>query len=228
MSETSLDIVKKMQGLIIAEMQKSHDMLTSFIENRKTKMTNITDQYHQNEQNFTNQKDQLQRDTQKSQKEITELLLEKETLESSINIKTKEISSMENLVLKKLPNEYSSFEFLYKKEVAIHQKIKIEKTNYKGEKDMLIQEINETIDLYKNVSGLKLEKTNEGLLRIDFFQGKKDSKFFLVLEVVGNLFKVVEIFPQCETKKYEVELNQDKNLTLFLAKIVVYEFQKLI
>jgi hypothetical protein len=51
--------------------------------------------------------------------------VEKDLLISATSSKEKEISEMEYLVLQKLPSEFSNFDFLFKKELEIHNKMKM-------------------------------------------------------------------------------------------------------
>ena len=45
---------------------------------------------------------------------------------SSISCKEREINEMEYLVLQRIPSEFANFEFLFKKELEIHNKMKME------------------------------------------------------------------------------------------------------
>lgn len=156
--------------------------------------------------------------------------LEKSIIESSISIQQKEIKELSQLVFNKLPNEFSSFQFLYKKENEINEKIKLEKKNseYNNPNEILIKEIQGIIDLYKEVSGINITKTKEGLLQITIFPNipLTVDQCYILIEIVDNKYKIVGINPAFKFNEYEDALNKNKNFTLFLASIIVKEFCK--
>lgn len=157
--------------------------------------------------------------------------IEKNIFYSSISAKEKQISEMEYLVLQKLPTEFSSFEFLFNKELEIHNKMKMENNNLYNANEALSNELQEMIKVYKSVAHIDLEKTKEGYLKITYFKDLKNTKFpdgaHLVVEIKEGGFKIISVFPQIKITHFEEELQNSHNFTLFLTKLA-NEFLKYI
>lgn len=149
--------------------------------------------------------------------------VEKDLLNSVISSKEKEISEMEYLVLQKLPTEFSNFELIFKKELEIHNKMKMENSSIYSKNEALASELKDMINKYKQVADIELEKTKEGFLKINFFRGIPNSKLHdgasLTVEIKEGSFKIISVFPQIKISHYEEELSQGNNFTLFLTKI---------
>jgi hypothetical protein len=138
---------------------------------------------------------------------------------------------MEYLVLQKIPDEFKSLEFLLKKEVEIHNKMKMENQFTSVKNDSLAAEIEEMTKVYKFIAHIDLEKTKEGFLKIIFFKNIPNSKLqegaSVTVEIKEGTFKIISIFPQIKFTAYEDELQNSHNFTLFLTKIA-NEFLKYI
>ena len=91
-----------------------------------------------------------------------------------------------------------------------------------------MKEIQGIIDLYKEVSGINIAKTKEGLLQITIFPNVPLTvdQCYILIEIVDNKYKIVGINPVFKFNEYEDALNNNKNFTLFLASIIVKEFCK--
>ena len=179
---------------------------------------------------YKTQKANFELQIKKIKDEQYKIELEKNIIESSISIQQKEIKELSQLVFNKLPNEFSSFQFLYKKENEINEKIKLEKKNseYNNSNEIIMKEIQGIIDLYKEVSGINIAKTKEGLLQITIFPNVPLTvdQCYILIEIVDNKYKIVGINPVFKFNEYEDALNNNKNFTLFLASIIVKEFCK--
>ena len=179
---------------------------------------------------YKTQKANFELQIKKIKDEQYKIELEKNIIESSISIQQKEIKELSQLVFNKLPNEFSSFQFLYKKENEINEKIKLEKKNseYNNSNEIIKKEIQGIIDLYKEVSGINIAKTKEGLLQITIFPNVPLTvdQCYILIEIVDNKYKIVGINPVFKFNEYEDALNNNKNFTLFLASIIVKEFCK--
>ena len=144
---------------------------------------------------------------------------EKQLLNTIITEKEKHISEMEYLVFKKLPNEFSNFEFLLKKETEIHNKMKSENNQVGYKNEDIINEIKQMIKIYKDAADIDVSKTDDGCLMIVFknlLENKKDA--YIILEV-KNGYKVIDIYPKINITHYEEELEKTRNCTLFLCKL---------
>lgn len=190
-------------------------------------MVNATNKSHND---YKTQKANFDLQIKKIKDEQYKIELEKSIIESSISIQQKEIKELSQLVFNKLPNEFSSFQFLYKKENEINEKIKLEKKNseYNNPNEVIMKEIQGIIDLYKEVSGINIAKTKEGLLQIKIFPNVPLTidQCYILIEIVDNKYKIVGINPVFKFNEYEDALNKNKNFTLFLASIIVKEFCK--
>ena len=179
---------------------------------------------------YKTQKANFELQIKKIKDEQYKIELEKNIIESSISIQQKEIKELSQLVFNKLPNEFSSFQFLYKKENEINEKIKLKKKNseYNNSNEIIMKEIQGILDLYKEVSGINIAKTKEGLLQITIFPNVPLTvdQCYILIEIVDNKYKIVGINPVLKFNEYEDALNNNKNFTLFLASIIVKEFCK--
>jgi hypothetical protein len=138
---------------------------------------------------------------------------------------------MEYLVLQKLPSEFSNFDFLFKKELEIHNKMKMENSFLYSKNEALASELKDMIKTYKEVAHIELEKTKEGFLKIIFFKNVPNSKLHdgasLTVEIKEGSFKIISIFPQIKISHLVEELAAGNNFTLFLIKLA-NEFIKFI
>ena len=156
--------------------------------------------------------------------------IEKDNTKSSISIQTKENDKMTEIIFNDIPKEYSSLEYIFKKEKEIKEKITL---NSKAGADInnseqIIKEANNIITGLKMLSGITVTKTKEGLLRIDFLDANKlkVSECSIVIEIVGNTFRIADIHPKINYKVYEDELNKYRNFTYFLSHIIIGDFIK--
>ena len=177
-------------------------------------------EYNIFESEINNEKMELD-NTQRMNTEILEKLdLERTMLFSTIAMKEKEIEETENLVLKKLPQEFSNLEFLFNKEVEIYNKVKLEHNSVLTKNDQLQNELLELIKIYKETASINIEKTKEGFLKLIFLnlntQGKES---YIIVEIKEGNFRVKEIYPHFNTSQIEEELYSNHNFTLFITKI---------
>jgi len=166
----------------------------------------------------------------KSENELLlKLDIERNILYSSISSKEREINEMEYLVLQRIPSEFANFEFLFKKELEIHNKMKMENNFTFTKNDAITSELKELIKLYKEISLVDLEKTKEGYLKVSFFKNTKNLKLpdgaYIIVEIKEGNFQIISYFPQIKISSFEEELHISHNFTLFLTKIAI-EFLK--
>ncbi len=148
------------------------------------------------------------------------LNLEKSILQAAISHKEKEISAMEYIVLQKNPADFANYEFLFKKEMEIYNKMKVENNFLFSKGEGIVEELKEMIRVYKEIAQIELEKTKEGFLKIIFFRGlKAEFEGNLVVEIKEGSFKVISVYPRIKITSFEEELKVSQNFTLFLTKI---------
>ncbi len=152
---------------------------------------------------------------------------EKNLYHAAICHKEKEISTMEYIVLQKNPADFANYEFLFKKEMEIYNKMKVENNYLFSKGDSVTEELKEMIKIYKEIAHIELEKTKEGFLKIIFFRDIKPNfeGGSLVVEIKEGTFKVISVFPRIKITSFEEELKVSQNFTLFLTK-VANEFLK--
>lgn len=192
-------------------------------------MISNSDSYHEIESKITEEKAKLESLSKSSTDIYNKLQLEKNVLSLSIAHQEKTNNEMESLVFQKLPKEFSNIEFLYKKENEIHQKIKKD-NSFNTHQEELIAEVKETIDLYKEVSGIELSKTPEGWLKITLMKGIRNNilkeDICIVFEIKQGKYHITHMQPKFPCQIYEDELNKTQNFTLFLCKVIVNEYSK--
>ncbi len=148
------------------------------------------------------------------------LNLEKSILQAAISHKEKEISAMEYIVLQKNPADFANYEFLFKKEMEIYNKMKVDNNFLFSKGEGIVEELKEMIRVYKEIAQIELEKTKEGFLKIIFFRGLKPNfEGNLVVEIKEGSFKVISVYPRIKITSFEEELKVSQNFTLFLTKI---------
>lgn len=153
---------------------------------------------------------------------LEKLELERNLLNSTLSIKEREILNTEDLVLKKLPLEFSNFEFLYKKEVEIYNKMKLEHGNFLQKNDLILKEVKEMLKIYKEIANIDIKKTEEGFLKIFFYNLNNFSKeCYLTIEIKGGNYKIINVYPAITNINIlEEELQITHNFSLFICKLV--------
>lgn len=134
---------------------------------------------------------------------------------------------MEYIVLQKNPAEFANYEFLFKKEMEIYDRMKSGNYSMFSKGEGVLQELKEMIEIYKKVAHIDFEKTKEGYLKIQFFKGVKPDYDggYVVVEIKDGTFNIISVYPKIKITSYEEELKVTQNFTLFLTKIA-HEFLK--
>ena len=93
-----------------------------------------------------------------------------------------------------------------------------------GEKEEMIDKI---LNQYRTLTGISVERIDNRTMKIDFNLTEKNKGYYIILYFENESFSVKKIFP--EEIKFEKYLNDNnmksiQNLTLFLVKLINYEF----
>src|SRR5690349_9445914 len=134
-------------------------------------MIAVVDDFNEFENQNTREKYEIENSTRMNNELSIKLDIERNILYTAISNKEREISELEFLVTQKLPSEFSNFEFLFKKELEIHNKSKTENNQLLSKNENLTKELREMIKIYKDTACIDLEKTKEGYLKLTFFKG---------------------------------------------------------
>jgi hypothetical protein len=141
-------------------------------------------------------------------------------LQSALETKERLVQELEDLVINKLPTEFKNFDFLYKKELEINNKIKQENSQKNKEKEDFTNCLKDLLKVYKEVSMIAISKTDKGYLKINFNNIAKNGKEVYIVLQVMNDYKIIELYPSnINISSLEEELMKTKNFTLFLAKL---------
>jgi hypothetical protein len=183
------------------------------------------------EQTINNNRNEIENSIKSDNEVLLKLDIERNILYSSISAKEREINEMEFLVLQRLPSEFANFEFLFNKEVEIHNKMKMENNSNYNKSEKITAELKDLIKVYKEISLVDLDKTKEGYLKVSFFKNIKNSNIsdgaYIIVEIKEGSFQIISYYPQIKISTFEEELQNSHNFTLFLTKIAL-EFLKFI
>lgn len=152
-------------------------------------------------------------------------------LNSAISSRSREVYELECHVIQKIPQEFQDYDFLFNKEIEIHNRSKSENYSIFLKNESLLKELKEMIEIYKGIANIDLQKTKEGYLKIIFFKNIKNTKLqdgaHLIVEIQEGNFKIISIFPQIKISHFEDELHNSHNFTYFITKLA-NEFLKFI
>ena len=85
------------------------------------------------------------------------------------------------------------------------------------------------MELYKEITGISISRTNELNLKIRFDFLCEKNEYYIIISYDSNKnknsnYKVISILPEeIKYKLYEEELNKNKDIILFLCKLINYE-----
>jgi hypothetical protein len=142
-------------------------------------------------------------------------------LVKAIEAKEKLVQEMEHQIFVKLPTEYKNFEFLYKKELEINNKIKQDLAQKGVVKKDFTNYIKNLLQVYKDISMLSISRTENAHLKINFNGLAKQPtipEVYVILQVLVE-YRLIEVCPNINLKHLAEELSINKNFTLFLTKL---------
>ena len=85
------------------------------------------------------------------------------------------------------------------------------------------------MELYKEITGISISRTNELNLKIRFDFLCEKNEYYIIISYDSNKnknsnYKVISILPEeIKYKLYEEELNKTQDISLFLCKLINYE-----
>lgn len=177
------------------------------------------------QQNIYQKQAEIDNNIRIENEKLIKLDLEKSLLYSKIASSERDINELEYYVLQKLPQEFANFEFLFNKELEIHNKIINENKYSSQKKESLIKELKEMVKIYKEAAHVDIEKTKEGNLKLTFFKNCIKSKVFdscdIIVEIKDGRFKIISLYPDIRDRisQFEEELQTGHNFTLFITKV---------
>ena len=87
--------------------------------------------------------------------------------------------------------------------------------------------IDKILNQYKSLTGISVERIDNRTMKIDFNLTEKNKGYYIILYFENECFSVIKIFPEeIKFQKYlnNNNINSIQNLTLFLGKLINYEF----
>ena len=149
----------------------------------------------------------------------------KEKLFFNLDTLVKDASSLMN-INKNIYSDNNNLSFLSNNKNENILKEYIEYNEYLEKSDNEdINFLNENIlKEYYKITGISISRTPNSNLKIDFnfLKGKYD--YYIILAFDKSIFKVVEISPKdINYKKYNDEIYEANEITLFLCKLINYE-----
>ena len=182
--------------------------LSTDISNTLSKAKTDTDSYNKNiikkEDKNSDENIKLKNSMIENENYINSLNLKINMLKSSNNIQNKENEKMKELI-NIVQENLKSYKIILEKEIELKKQIEF---NIQNKNDL---NNNEKLNIIKNNGNLKIifgEENNNA-------QNK-----YIIIQLVGNYYKIIETFPSFNYSQFETELNQYGNFTLFICKIV--------
>lgn len=150
-----------------------------------------------------------------------ELKLETQASEMILNLKKLQKYNIKKTELENIDKHITDLEVILEKETEMIDKMKLENQEIVFTEKDVYEELEEQIRLYKEFSGMDVEKTEDGFLKIIFSNlnfEKIDA--YVKLEISNNAYKIVDIFPKIDYKHLQEMLKLNSNFTYFLASLV--------
>jgi hypothetical protein len=142
-------------------------------------------------------------------------------LVKAIEVKEKLVQEMENQIFVKLPAEYKNFEFLYKKELEINNKIKQDLAQKGVIKKDFSNYIKNLLQVCKEISMLSISRIENAYFKINFNGLAKQptiQEVYVILQVLVE-YRLVEVCENINLKHLAEELAINKNFTLFFTNL---------
>ena len=139
-----------------------------------------------------------------------------------LELLSRKLNKMDNYIenqTKKLPE--STMDKIYNR--LFHQNNEIKIMNDEEKEEMIDKILNQ----YKSLTGISVERIDNRTMKININLTEKSEGYYIILYFENESFSVKKIFP--EEIKFEKYLNDNnmksiQNLTLFLVKLINYEF----
>ena len=201
--------------------------LSTDISNTLSKAKTDTDSYNKNiikkEDKNSDENIKLKNSMIENENYINSLNLKINMLKSSNNIQNKENEKMKELI-NIVQENLKSYKIILEKEIELKKQIEFNIQNKNdlnnNEKLNIINILSENLKYLKELSGINIIKNN-GNLKIIFGEENNNAQNkYIIIQLVGNYYKIIETFPSFNYSQFETELNQYGNFTLFICKIV--------
>jgi hypothetical protein len=201
--------------------------LSTDISNTLSKAKTDTDSYNKNiikkEDKNSDENIKLKNSMIENENYINSLNLKINMLKSSNNIQNKENEKMKELI-NIVQENLKSYKIILEKEIELKKQIEFNIQNKNdinnNEKLNIINILSENLKYLKELSGINIIKNNGNLKIIFGEENNNVQNKYIIIQLVGNYYKIIETFPSFNYSQFETELNQYGNFTLFICKIV--------
>ena len=201
--------------------------LSTDISNTLSKAKTDTDSYNKNiikkEDKNSDENIKLKNSMIENENYINSLNLKINMLKSSNNIQNKENEKMKELI-NIVQENLKSYKIILEKEIELKKQIEFNIQNKNdlnnNEKLNIINILSENLKYLKELSGINIIKNNGNLKIIFGEENNNVQNKYIIIQLVGNYYKIIETFPAINYSQFETELNQYGNFTLFICKIV--------
>lgn len=150
-----------------------------------------------------------------------ELLLENQASEMILNLKKHQRYNIKKIELENINKQIQELKIILDKETEMIDKMKLENQEIVLTEKEVYEEIEEHIRLYKEFSGMDVEKTEDGYLKIIFSNLNVERiDAYVKLEIINNSYNIIDIFPMIDYKHLQDLLKSNCNFTYFLTSLV--------
>lgn len=149
-----------------------------------------------------------------------ELNLESQASSMILNLKKVQKHSIKKTELENVEKKIQELKIILNKEIEINSKMKLENQEIILTEKQVFEDLEENIRLYKEISSMDIEKTEDGFLKIIFSNlNEQNIDAYVKLEIKNNAYKIIEIFPKIDYRHLQELLKANFNFTNFLANI---------
>ena len=150
-----------------------------------------------------------------------ELKLETQATEMILNLKKLQKYNIKKTELEIINKHIQELKIVLDKETEMIDKMKLENQEIVLTEKDVYEELEENIRLYKEFSGMDVEKTEDGFLKI-IFNNLNVEKIdaYVKLEIKNNMYIIVDIFPKIDYRHLQEMLKSNINFTYFLGSLV--------
>ncbi len=170
---------------------------------------------------INNKREELDVKIRESKEALEEQKLEKQGAEMILNLKKLQKYNIEKTELENINKNIHDLNIILDKENEMLEKMKSENQNIVYTEKDVYGEIEEHLRLYKEFSGMDVEKTEDGFLKMIFSNLNTDNiDAYVKLEITNNGYGIVDIFPKIDYRHLQELLKSNSNFTYFLANLV--------
>lgn len=126
-----------------------------------------------------------------------------------------------NEELENVNKEIESLKNILQKEIDFSNNLEYQKYDKPETEKILLNDLRNMIQNYKDLSNMDILKTDDGCLKIVFYYlNLNNTNAYVKLKLKNNSYQIVDIFPRVDYRNLEKILRKNCNFSIFLAHLV--------